>query len=61
LDKSYLYQLLNSNYQVIDTHRTQEAALKHIEFIRDSFSHDDPDRDQNFIIIEVPIVFESGK
>ena len=60
MDKNYLYQLLNSAYQVIDTFRTLEAAKEHINYIRSGFALSDPDATQNFIIIEFPIVYESG-
>jgi hypothetical protein len=61
LGKSYIYSILNSYYQLVDTRETLEDAKKHIDYIRSSFATSDPDQAQKFYIIELPVVFESGK
>jgi hypothetical protein len=61
MEKEKLYQILNSDYSVVDTHKTLDDAKKRIDYIRSGFAISDPDQAQRFYIIELDVVFESGK
>lgn len=49
-----LYQVVNFQFQVVDTFKDQESAVAHVKKLREIY------REEGFYVVELKVIYQEG-